>query len=296
MRKLLKMIGMQLIQNLWNLRFGLSVILCTFVCMLPTITYHNEMMESYSNSVLKYFIMGGFENVAMESTAFSSEEIMVNFLNSPWFPMLLLLICAFPAVSLFADEYYSGTLYFTLPRTSVDSYSFAKFVAAILSGSMVFACGFGIYALLIKMRFPDINRYTAEMIQDYQMMYGNTNLLYFIGVMLHVMLVAAIYVSIVLLLSTFLKDRYFLFGLPMLVVFFVERLAMYAGSVHVEIYNEGCGWWRLLVPAEYPGIFQDFQWRMGLPYPFFIVIALVEIAVMFLVFRRRIGKRVRRNG
>lgn len=294
MHKLLKMIVKQLLQNVWNLRFGLAVILCAFTCMLPTISYGNGMVYQ-SNSVLKYFFMGGFEEFAMDSIEFSSGAIINNFLYSPWFSMLILMICAFPAVSLFADEYYSGMLYFTLSKTSINAYSVVKFTGAVLSGGMVFLWGFGVYVLLINLRFPDIGEYPQEMLLSYQMMYGNTDILHFITMGLHITIVAMLSVSIVLMLSTFLNDRYFLYGLPMLIVFFAERLAMYMGSIYMEIYNEGQGWWMIFVPSYYPAFLQTFERNVGLPYTFFLLLALAEMVVIFLIFRKQIGKRVRRN-
>lgn len=294
MCNLLKMTEKQMHQNILSLRFGLAVILCVSVCMLSTISYWDGMAYR-SNSVLKYFIMGGFEEFAMDSIEFSSRAIINNFLYSPWFPMLILAICAFPAVSLFADEYYSGVIYFTLSGSSISCYSAVKFVAAALSGGLVFLCGFGFYVLLIRLRFPSIEEYPVEMIQDYQMMYGNTDVLYFIRLIVHMTVVAILCASVVMMLATFLKDRYFLFGFPMLVVFFMERLSMYAGSIYMEIYNEGKGWWMIFVPSYYPVFFRNFEWYVGVPYGFFLLLALAEIVVMFLIFRKRIDRRVRCN-
>lgn len=294
MRNFFKMTEKQIHQNVLSLRFGLAVILCTIVCMLSTISYWDE--QAYrSNSVLKFFIMGGFEKFAGDSIDFSSWAIINNFLYSPWFSMLILAICAFPAVSLFADEYYSGAIYFTLPGSSVNRYSAVKFVSAALSGGLVFLCGFGFYALLILLRFPSVEEYPADMIQSYQMMYGNTDVWSFMRMIVHMTVVAMLCASAVMMLSTFLKDRYFLFGLPMLIVFFIERLSMYVGSIYMEIYDEGKGWWMLFVPSSYPSFFRDFEYNVGLPYGFFLLFALVEITVMFMIFRKRIDRRVRCN-
>lgn len=294
MHKLLKMTVKQLVQNVWNLRFGLAVILCVFTCMLSTISYWDGMVYQ-SNSVLKYFIMGGFEEFAMNSIDFSSGAIINNFLYSPWFPMLILVICAFPAVSLFADEYYSGMIYFTLPGTSINCYSAVKYAASALSGGFVFLCGFVVYAMLVILRFPGIKEYSPEMYSDYLMMYGNAGILYCTRMVLHMTVVVLLYVSFVMMVSTFLHDRYFLFGLPMLFVFFAERLSMYIGSIHMEIYNEGKGWWMVFVPSYYPRFFQSFGWSVGLPYGFFFLFALVGMLAAYFIFRRRIERKVRRD-
>lgn len=289
-----KTTGKQLLQNIRGQRFVLAVFLCVCVCMLPTITYYDDTGYG-SKSVLEFFVRGGFTELAANSVAFSSLAILPNFIYSPWFPMLLAAICAFPAVSLFVDEYHSGAFYFTVSGSSVELYSAVKFAAAGLTGGLVLSFGFGIYALLILLRFPGASSYPPEMVQEYQIMFGSTGARDLAVLVLHITVVAILFASAVMMLSVFLRDRYFLFGLPMLAIFFIDRLSMYVGTRRVDIYDEKKGWWKIFSPSSYSNFYRDFQWSVGLPYACFFLLALLELIIMYLVFRRRIGRKVRGN-
>ena len=292
MRETIKIIVRQVWQNVGNLRFLLAVLLEAFACMMPTIVYMEGMIYE-RGTVFEYFFFGGFEKMAEKSFDFSAIAIVGQFSSSSfWFVMLMTAISAFPAVSLFVDEYYSGAVYFTLSGSSVNRYSAVKFVAAGLTGGLVFVCGFLLYVLLIFLRFPHSGEYPTEMIQAYQMIYdGSVGDL--AGMACHVALVAFLCASVMMMLATFMRDRYFLFGIPMLFIFFLERLFLYIGLIHPGIYEEKRGWWKLLSPACYPEFYKDFEWRTGFPYGCFLILALTEWMCLFWIFRRRVGRRVR---
>ncbi len=292
MRETVKITARQVWQNVGNLRFLLAVLLEAFACMLPTIVYMDGLVYE-RGTVFEYFFFGGFEKMAEKSFNFSSLAIIGQFSSSSfWFVMLMTAISAFPAVSLFVDEYYSGAVYFTLSGTSVNCYSRVKFVAAGLTGGLVFLCGFLLYALLIFLRFPHTGEYPPEMFEAYQMIYdGGSG--YLAGQVCHVALVAILCTSVMMMLATFMRDRYFLFGIPMLLIFFLERMFLYVGLIHPSIYEEKRGWWKLLSPACYPELCKDFEWRTGLPYGCFLLLALAEWMCLFWIFRRRVERRVK---
>lgn len=291
----LKMTGRQLLQNMRSLRFVLAVLLCACVCMLPNIDYFDESGQ-VTRTVLDCFVRGGFEEPAADSAAFSSMGILQNFDTYAFFSMLLAAICAFPAVSRFADEYYSGTFYLTLPGSSVKRYSAAKFLAAGLTGGTVFLAGFGLYALLIWLRFPRMDSYSPETVQLYQSMYGSIDAGDMAVKVLHITVVAILYASAVMMLSVFLRDRYFLFGLSMLAIFFIDRLSIFVFTLQIDIYGAGYDareWWKIFSPRAYAAFYRDFERNVGLPYPCFFLLALLELVMMYLLFCRRIRRKVK---
>ncbi len=289
MRSLLKITGTQFLHNIRNLRFAISVVLCVITCMLPTISYY-EKSDYKRASVLSLFFTGGFEKIAENMPEFSSPAIISGFLNADWFPMLFMAVCAFPAVSLFADEYYGGMFYFSLPGSSVNRYSAAKFIAAGLTGASVFVTGFTVYAVLILLRFPNACEYPPEMLELYP-----TDVKYFALLALHTTVVAMLCASVMMMLAVFVRDRYFLFGLPMLAVFALNRTWIYIGIRCPQIYDEKNGWWTMLDPSCYPNFYSNFQWYTGFPYGCFLLFALAELLLFYVIFRKQIERRVRKN-
>ncbi len=289
MRSFLSILEKQLLHNIQNLRFALGVISCIIVCMLPTIFY-SEGNSYKQSSVLNLFFTGGLEEIAANQPAFCSLAIISKFPYSPWFSMLFIAVCAFPAVSLFADEYYSGMFYFTLPGSSINLYSTAKFAAAGLTGGLVFLLGFGIYATMILLRFPNASEYPPQNLELYYPGAEELTLL-----LLHITTIAILCASVMMMLAVFLRDRYFLFGLPMLAVFFLDRFWIYIGIRHPEIYEENNGWWMIFDPSSYPDIHSSFQWHTGFPYTCFLLLALTELILFFMIFRKKIEGRVRNN-
>lgn len=291
MLKICKKITQQFMYNICNWRFVLAILLWIIVCMLPTITvmkgdsFHNE-------SVLKLFLTGSFEENVLNNFELCSLTIIGNVTSSEWFMMLMLLLCSFPAISILSEEYYSGMFYFTVITSSVREYCIVKYVAAVLSGGLTFLCGYAIYVLLIVFRFPGINEYAPDIVIKYQQDNGIMDVKYYILMVIHLFVISMIGVAIISVVATYLRDKYFLFGLPMLVMFFIGRLYLYITNTNYGLYEEGRGWWSLVVLNTYPNLFQDFEWKTNLPYGFFLIFALLVIITFYVLFYRRVRKRV----
>ena len=293
MYKTVKRIAIQLWYNIWNLRFLFAVGFCVVICMMPSVG-----SVPGKNTVIKVFFRKDFQSFVAGDAACSAQAILRGFMNSDWFAMLLLAACSFPAVTRFVEEYYSGMFYFELCGLSAKNYSVVKFVAAALSSGIVFLCGFAVYVILVHLRFPELQEYSAAAVQNYEMMYGSMSAYWaeLSRAVAHVTLVAVLGGAVVSVVAVFLRDRYFLFGLPMLVVFFLGRLKLYLISNHWELSDAGNGWWNLLIPDTYPSFYWSFQYHTGRAYGWFLLIAGLELAGMFLLFSMRVRKKVRSNG
>lgn len=273
--------------NIFGSKFVLAALMCSCTCMLPTVSYVTEGTQK-SNSVLRIIFLKNLKNIVKNNADLYSENIVSQFAYSYWFSMLLITICAFPAVSRFADEYYSGYFYLCISRGSVWRYSLTKYLSGLVSGAVVFVTGFAVFSGFITLRFPSQRECSEQMIVENVWELG--------GDVLHVTLVAVIYTAVVMALSTFIQDRYFLFGIPALILFFTGRVSMYIGDLHTEIYDQGKGWWNLLVLQNYPALNKTFTWNTGFTYNLFYAIALLEVVVLFILFYRRVERRLKRNG
>ena len=294
MLKLKSAIIQQLKNNIWSVMFLSAVLMCAFSCMLTTVSYTNAGVWQ-SDSVLKLLFTKNINSIALGNPTLSSDALIKVFPYSPWFSMLLITCAAFPAVTLFADEYYSGMFFFDISRVSVKKYSIVKYTSALGSGMLAFFFGFLVYRTIVILRFPGIEKYPKDVIESGETITGNERLCFIYGFVLHVAIVTAIFVAIVMLLTTFIKDRYFLFGIPMLVLFFTERLSIYVGSKNSAIYGEGNGWWNLAVLSNYINMYNTFEYNTGTRYYFFYVLAITEIIGIYVLFYIRIERRIKKN-
>lgn len=293
MNKTIKKILNQTLNDICSLRFILAVLLFVLSCLISDVFY-SDGMQYERRTILELLLTDDWKGQMYSTVDFSSTAILRNFNGSLWFPMLLVLLFSFPSVSAFLEEYYSGHYYSSISRVSCREYGVIKAVSAGLTGMVIFLAGYLIFAAIVLPNFPSIEVYPPEKAEYYLLAYGDLDADYFIRLFSNMLALAFVTPMAILVLSMAIQDVYFVFGLPMLVVFLIEKAALRVGILFPELYNLGQGWWQLLVPSYYAGMYDRFTFITQLPYPCFLVLMLLYAVLLLCLFILLIKRRIAR--
>ncbi len=272
-----------------SMRFWLAVLLFLFTCLLSEVSYYDGM-QYQNDSILELLFSRKWEAQMYENTAFSSYEILCNYDSSMWFSLLIICIFSFPSVSAFMEEYYSGEYYFMISRMSVKAYSLMKFIAAGLTGMGVCLFGYLMFAGLVVLRFPNVRNYPEEYLAQ-----NGIDLVRLFWQWANLLLTAALISMFVLFVASFVRDMYFVFGLPMLCSYLIFH-------IEVSVYRrnpDGMGLWHavwgLVNLPRYSKLYLMFESLTGAALIWFYLLLLLEICAMFAVFFHVVKRRCRKN-
>lgn len=290
MRSFSKRILKQTAENLCKGCFAVSVLLVTLTCMISTIAFW-QGDQYVSATLLELLFDRSWQEVAMENVELSAEVSLVNYGSSDWFVMLLLLGCAFPSVSGFLAEYRSGNYYMSMGRSTMVRYAITKMAAAALTGMIVFLAGYGLYAGIVWISFPSISGYSVERMELLKLYIGGSLWETLSAKLFDTVMLAALLPVLTMLCAIFINDLYLVFGLPMLLLYFMNKIQLYMILTYPELLSPGKEWWMVLVPTQYNLMYIYFPQITGLPHVCFAGVIIVEIGVLTLLFYYMIKRR-----
>lgn len=145
-----------------------------YVCIVFTVIlcFSADIYEDFGNgnkySAFKA-LMEFDRDFMFSDTAFCSLEVMQSGTGS-WLSLFIPIVASFSFVPIICDEYDAKAIRFEIFRSSKLCYHSSKFIAACLSGGLAIMFGFGLFAAIEYLLFPNISEYESGMQQMYEEM------------------------------------------------------------------------------------------------------------------------------
>ncbi len=191
-------------------------------------------------SLLSY----GYERDTVIQIAFklSKEEKLLNCsLNAltmlsngsgVWLSMFIPIIAGFTFVPLFCDEHEHRNLRNALVRSSKNSFFFARYAGACISGGIAVVCGYLLYAAIVYRMFPAVTDYTPlyqeEILSLLESAMGRWSTADYGMLLLYktieVFLLGAAATVPALLLSSMMRNKYLILCIPFLLWYMITQL------------------------------------------------------------------------
>ena len=211
-----------------------------YLCILFTLVlcFTAEAYIDYSENKT-YSILGVW-------LAFSGEEILAHTEMSAymiirkatggWLATFIPIMAAFPFLPLLCDESASKNVRYSVHRETKASFIAGRFLTAMVSGGLAVLCGFALFAGVVSLMFPDIGAYAPEVRESAEWWIAGTYPLflklgysYLVALdAMEMFLYGAFYAVPALLVSAFLKNKYFVLCMPFFLKYLVNY--MYAGT------------------------------------------------------------------
>lgn len=279
----------------------------SFICIIGTIllcgfsTFQGSFPEVNEISLYAWLHYSREELLLMGEQA-SAYFMMVNFRDMEWFIVFLPLLAAFPTVSDFAEQWFSGYYYPSISRKTRKYYTTKWVFRAALQGFACVVCGILIYFVLVYCKFPHYEEFNLDAESSIiAMSYGTTALKRFATLFLmvfHTGLLAAIFAMSAVLLTVLCKDSFFAVSSLVLMEYFSAKLyAGYEGGLieryymqeqEVPVFNRIL---RFVFPSNHLYYDQSFSREYGIGYWFYLMFAAILIAGIWLWLYRKIRKR-----
>lgn len=295
MRKTGQMIWSQTLKNIGSIRFWAASALFAALCLMSTISY-TDAQQHVISTIMELLWTDSWKSIALENLDFSSVSIMLHFNNSEWFECVIPFLFTFPAVSLFVEEYFSGNYYLTVSRCSCRTYAISKAIAAGITGTGVFLLGYVLFSAIVLFRFPALSAYSEEIFEQSLFLINadmTENLLIILRMILNMAVVAMAVSLLILILSMLIQDQYFLFGLPVLLVFLMDKIPIKLMDMEMyTLFAEGGQLWELLIPGSHIRMYSSFEYMTGFPYSCYFVIMVSFIVVLIWIFVHLIKRRI----
>lgn len=280
-----------------------------FICIIGIIllcgfgTFQGSFPEVNEISLYAWLHYSREELLLMGEQA-SAYFMMVNFRDMEWFIVFLPLLAAFPTVTDFAEQWFSGYYYFSISRKTQKMYATKWMLRAALHGFTCVVCGILIYFILVYFKFPLYGEFNLDADSSIiAMAYGTTALKRFVTLFLmvfHTGLLAAIFAMSAVLFTVLYKDSFFAVSSLVLMEYFSAKL--YAGyeeglikryymqEQEVPMFNKIL---RFVFPSNHLYYDQSFSREYSIGYGVYLIFAVALIVGIWLWFYRKIK---RRNG
>ena len=211
-----------------------------YLCMLFTVIlcFTAEAYTDYTENKV-YSVFGlwlGFSKEEMLTNTRMSAYEMIRKATVGWMATFLPIVAAFPLLPILCDESTSKNLRYSVHRETKASFLTGRFLTAMVSGGLAVLCGFALITGAVYLMFPDIGAYAPEMRESAEWWIAGTYPLfpklgypYLVALdFLEMFLYGGFYAVPALLVSAFLKNKYFVLCIPFFFKYLVNYV--YAGT------------------------------------------------------------------
>lgn len=217
-----------------------------YLCVLFTVIlcFTAEAYRAYSDNKV-YSVFGvwlGFSKEEMLTNPGMSAYEMLSKATGGWLATFVPIVAAFPFLPLLCDESVSKNVRYSVCRETKVSLVVGRFFTAMLSGGLAVLCGFALFTGAVYLMFPNIGVYTPELRETTEwwiagayplfpkLGYSYLVMLDFIEMFLY----GAFFSIPALLVSVFLKNKYFVLCIPFFFKYLVNYI--YAG-MKIKVYE-----------------------------------------------------------
>jgi len=206
-----------------------------YLCILFTLVlcFTAEAYTDYGENKV-YSVIGAWFRFTKEEMLLHTELSAYQMLRKAtggWLATFLPIIAAFPMLPILCDESTSKNVRYSAHRGTRTSFIAGRCLTAMLSGGLAVLCGFALFAGGGFLMFPSIGEYAPELREMSEWWIAGTYplfskfgysylvLLEFVEMLLY----GAFYAVPALMVSAFLKNKYFVLCIP----FFFKYMANY---------------------------------------------------------------------
>lgn len=212
--------------------FYLCVLFTIILCF--TAEGYIDYAENRTYSVFGVWL--AFPREEMLTNTGMSAYQMLSKATGGWLATFIPIVAAFPFLPLLCDESTSKNVRYSVHRGTKASFLAGRFLTAMVSGGFAVLCGFALFAGAVYLMFPNIGAYAPELRETAEWwiagtyplfpMFGYPHLvaLDFIEMFLY----GAFFAVPALLVSAFLKNKYFVLCIPFFFKYLVNYV--YAGT------------------------------------------------------------------
>lgn len=280
----MKVLFIDIKKSIISPKFLFGVILILLLCLLsdaPSVSSRNPM------SVLDEIVRMRRSVWLEKGSGFCNLNIIYNFNRSVWYPIVLPVIAAFPAVYSFCDEWFGENYFMTLSRCGYKKYAFSKTVSSFFSGFCMFLGGLLLFSLISFVIFPQ------------QSEYKNMNLHFenyrtfeeiIVSKIINNAVLCGLYSVVSMMICLILRDKFFTLSLLMVIQYFSTKLDVKFQNYQMEHNTPHMLKYRILFPDQHGNLYSLLP-SYGIPFYWYLCFVLVVmICVMYCIYfiiRRR---------
>ncbi len=218
--------------------FYLCVLFTVILCF--TSEGYIDYVENKTYSVLGVWLAFSREEM-LTNTGMSAYQ-MLSKVTGGWLPTFIPIVAAFPLLPLLCDEGISKNVRYSVHRETKESFVAGRFLTAMISGGFAVLCGFALFAAAVYLMFPKVGAYAPELRETAEWWIAGTYPLFpkfgypYLVVMdfVEMFLYGAFFAVPALLVSAFLKNKYFVLCIP----FFFKYLVNYVyAGMEIKAYE-----------------------------------------------------------
>lgn len=211
-----------------------------YLCVLFTLIlcFTAEVYTDYTHNKV-YSVLGlwlGFSKEEMLIHTQMSAYEMIRKATGGWLATFMPIVAAFPLLPLLCDESASKNLRYSVHRETKESFLTGRFLTTMVSGGLAVLCGFALFVGAVYLMFPGIGAYAPEVRESAEWWIAGTYPLfpklgypYLVALdAMEMFLYGAFYAVPALLVSAFLKNKYFVLCIPFFLKYLVNYV--YAGT------------------------------------------------------------------
>ncbi len=211
-----------------------------YLCILFTLIlcFTAEAYTDYTENKV-YSVFGlwlSFSEEEMLTHVDMSAYEMIRKATGGWLATFLPIVAAFPLLLILCDESTSKNLRYSVHRETKASFLVGRFLTAMVSGGLAALCGFALFTGAVYLMFPSIGAYAPEVRESAEWWIEGTYPLfpklgypYLVALdAMEMFLYGAFYAVPALLVSAFLKNKYFVLCIPFFLKYLVDYV--YAGT------------------------------------------------------------------
>lgn len=207
--------------------FYLCVLFTLILCF--TAEGYIDYAENRTYSVFGAWL--AFPRSEMLTNTGMSAYQMLSKATGGWLATFLPIVAAFPFLPLLCDESTSKNVRYSVHRGTKASFVAGRFLTAMISGGLAVLRGFALFAAAVYLMFPNVGAYAPELRETAEWWIAGTYSLFpkfgypYLMVMdfVEMFLYGAFFAVPALLVSAFLKNKYFVLCIP----FFFKYLVNY---------------------------------------------------------------------
>lgn len=275
---------------------ALGVLLLCFTSRFP-----GNDVDSNEITLVAYFIYDQKQLLQIGEMA-SSYSVAVSFRDMEWFIVLLPVLAAFPVISDFTEEWFSGNYYMAISRTTRKKYAIKWMIKVAIESFLCVICGIFIYVLLVYIKFPSYLLYNCSFDESILAnAYGYTCIergITLICSAFHTGMLGAILAMLSVVVTVFCKNSFYAMSGLSLVEYFSKKLSSaYEGFLFYHYYEKGeeiparYNLLRFFFPSNHLFYDQSFRKEFGIWYGVYLVILIVLSVFIVFLFYMQIRRR-----
>ncbi len=211
-----------------------------YLCVLFTLVlcFTAEAYTDYAKNKV-YSVFGLWLSFSKEEMLTHTEMSAYQILHKAtggWLATFIPIVAAFPLLPLLCDESASKNLRYSVYRETKASFLAGRFLTTMVSGGLAVLCGFALFVGAVYLMFPNIGAYAPEVRVSAEWWIAGTYPLfpklgypYLVALdFVEIFLYGAFYTVPALLVSAFIKNKYFVLCIPFFLKYLVNYV--YAGT------------------------------------------------------------------